>query len=121
MTSIGSDVDQGGAVTGLSQHGKPVDAVMAELADKRRDDVRWEEGRAFGTIYNGGPSVHAVAEQATRLHLHENALNTYALPSRGAIEAEVVGQYGTIAAGLSANGIDEPLFAADELHAALHA
>ena len=75
----------------LSKHGRPVDDVIKELADKRRNDVRWEDGRAFGMIYNGGPTVHAVAEQAARLYLHENALNTSAFPSLGAIQADVVG------------------------------
>jgi len=75
----------------LSQHGRPVADVITELADKRRGDVRWEDGRAFGMIYNGGPTVHAVAEQAARLYLHENALNTSAFPSLGAIQADVVG------------------------------
>jgi sphinganine-1-phosphate aldolase len=75
----------------LSYQGRPVDDVIADLAAKRHDDVRWQDGRAFGMVYNGGPSVHAVAEQAARLYLHENALNTSAFPSLGAIQAEVVG------------------------------
>ncbi len=75
----------------LPRSGRPVDEVIAELASKRRDDVRWADGRAFGMIYNGGPSVHAVAERAASLYLHENALNTQAFPSLGAIQADVVG------------------------------
>jgi sphinganine-1-phosphate aldolase len=35
--------------------------------------------------------VHEVAEQAARLYLHENALNTQAFPSLAAIQREVVG------------------------------
>ena len=42
-------------------------------------------------IYDGGPAVHEVAERAARLYLHENALNTRAFPSLGAIQSEVVG------------------------------
>jgi sphinganine-1-phosphate aldolase len=34
--------------------------------------------------------VHEVAEQAARLYLHENALNTKAFPSLGQIQSEVV-------------------------------
>jgi len=75
----------------LHHHGRPVDDVIAELAAKRVDDVRWQDGRAFGMVYDGGPSVHDVAEQAARLFLHENALNTMAFPSLGAIQSEVVG------------------------------
>ena len=38
--------------------------VIADLRAKRTDDVRWDEGRAFSLVYDGGPSVHDVAEQA---------------------------------------------------------
>ena len=65
--------------------------MIAELRAKRGDDVRWAEGRAFSLVYDGGPSVHDVAEQAARLFLHENALNTIAFPSLGQIQSEVVG------------------------------
>ena len=42
-------------------------------------------------VYDGGPTVHEVAEQAARLYLHENTLNTKAFPSLGQIQSEVVG------------------------------
>jgi glutamate/tyrosine decarboxylase-like PLP-dependent enzyme len=75
----------------LNQTGRPVDEVIADLEAKRADDVRWADGRAFGMVYDGGPSVHEVAERAARIYLHENALNTRAFPSLGAIQSEVVG------------------------------
>ncbi|MEM7274036.1 MAG: aspartate aminotransferase family protein [Actinomycetota bacterium] len=75
----------------LPEHGRPVDDVLADLTAKRRNDVRWEDGRAFGMIYDGGPGVHEVAERAAALYLHENALNTKAFPSLGEIQSEVVG------------------------------
>jgi glutamate/tyrosine decarboxylase-like PLP-dependent enzyme len=75
----------------LNAQGRPVDDVVAELADKRRGDARWQDGRTFGMVYDGGPSVHEVAERAARLYLHENALNTQAFPSLGQIQSEVVG------------------------------
>lgn len=74
----------------FEERGRSVDEVIAELEAKRADDVKWSEGRAFGMIYDGGPEVHAVAERAARLYLHENALNTKAFPSLGAIQSEVV-------------------------------
>ena len=77
--------------TPFGQQGRSVDEVIAELSAKRADDVRWEDGRAFGMVYDGGPGVHEVAERAARLYLHENALNTKAFPSLGAIQSEVVG------------------------------
>ncbi|MEO7573474.1 MAG: aminotransferase class V-fold PLP-dependent enzyme [Acidimicrobiales bacterium] len=74
----------------LTQAGRPVDDVIADLVEKRRDDVRWEDGRTFGMIYDGGPGVKEAAERAASLYLHENALNTKAFPSLGAIQSEVV-------------------------------
>jgi sphinganine-1-phosphate aldolase len=71
--------------------GRAVADVITDLREKRRDDVKWQDGRAFGMVYHGGPSVHQVAEQAAALYLHENALNTRAFPSLGAIQSEVVG------------------------------
>jgi sphinganine-1-phosphate aldolase len=73
------------------RHGRGVDDVIAELQTKRSRDVKWQEGRAFGMIYYGGPTVHEVAERAAALYLHENALNTKAFPSLGEIQSEVVG------------------------------
>lgn len=75
----------------FARQGRSVDAVIAELEAKRQADVKWSEGRTFGMVYNGGPSVHEVAERAARLYLHENALNTKAFPSLGQIQSEVVG------------------------------
>ena len=75
----------------LGQQGRPVDDVIADLTAKRSGDVRWADGKTFGMVYDGGPSVHEVAEQAARLYLHENALNTQAFPSLAAIQREVVG------------------------------
>jgi glutamate/tyrosine decarboxylase-like PLP-dependent enzyme len=76
--------------SGLPEKGRPVDDVIADLEAKRVRDVRWADGRTFGMVYDGGPSVHEVAERAARLFLHENALNTKAFPSLGEIQSEVV-------------------------------
>lgn len=75
----------------FGKHGRPADDVIAELHAKRDSDVKWENGRAFGMVYDGGPEVREVAERAASLFLHENALNTKAFPSLGAIQSEVVG------------------------------
>lgn len=75
----------------LGQVGRNVGDVIAELRAKRVNDARWQDGRTFGMVYDGGPSVHNVAEQAAMLYLHENALNTNAFPSLASIQNEVVG------------------------------
>lgn len=76
---------------GLPQQGSAADEIVAELQEKRADDVRWAEGRTFGLVFNGGREVHRVAEAAATMFLHENALNTRAFPSLGSIQSEVVG------------------------------
>jgi glutamate/tyrosine decarboxylase-like PLP-dependent enzyme len=77
--------------TSLGPHGRPVDAVIADLAAKRSGDVRWADGKAFGMVFDGGPGVHEAARRAAELYLHENALNTNAFPSLRSIQSEVVG------------------------------
>ena len=69
--------------------GSPADQVLAELEAKRSDDVRWNEGRTFGLVFDGGDEVRYVAERAAQTFLHENALNTAAFPSLGAIQSEL--------------------------------
>ncbi len=71
--------------------GRSIDDVMADLAAKRDHDVRWEDGRTFGMVYDGGPGVKEVAERAAAMYLHENALNTMAFPSLREIQSDVVG------------------------------
>lgn len=66
------------------------DEIVAALEAKRASDVRWQDGRTFGMVYDGGPSVHEVAETVAAMFLHDNALNTIAFPSLGQIQSEVV-------------------------------
>ncbi len=75
----------------LPREGVAADEVIEELTARRGSDVRWAEGRAFGLVYDGGPSVHDVAARAAELFLHENALNTGAFPSLRSIQSDVVG------------------------------
>ncbi|MET1000386.1 MAG: aminotransferase class V-fold PLP-dependent enzyme [Acidimicrobiia bacterium] len=74
----------------LPEHGLTHDDILAALAGKRARDARWQDGRTFGMVYDGGPEVHAIAEAVAHLYLHENALNTFAFPSLGEIQSEVV-------------------------------
>lgn len=64
--------------------------VLAALIAKRSRDARWQDGRTFGLVFDGGPAVREVAEAAAALFLHENALNTAAFPSLAEIQSEVV-------------------------------
>ena len=75
----------------LPEKGMSTAAVVAALTEKRVRDARWQDGRTFGMVYDGGPEVQAVAHAAAELFLHENALNTRAFPSLAEIQSEVVG------------------------------
>jgi sphinganine-1-phosphate aldolase len=75
----------------MPRQGRAIDDVIADLAAKRDGDAGWRDGRTFGMVYDGGPSVHEVAERAAVMYLHENALNVMAFPSLRSIQNEVVG------------------------------
>jgi sphinganine-1-phosphate aldolase len=102
----------------LNAQGMPVDAVLSELSAKRHRDVAWRDGKVFAMVFDGGPSVHEVAERAAAMFLHENALNTHAFPSLGEIQSEVVGwtsallHGGDTAAGFMTSGGTESILCA---------
>ncbi len=73
----------------LQEFGRSSDDILATIASKRQGDARWQEGRTFGLVYDGGPEVHAIAEAVARIYLHDNALNTIAFPSLGEMQSEV--------------------------------
>jgi sphinganine-1-phosphate aldolase len=76
---------------GLPERGMSKDDIIAALASKRARDVRWQDGRTFGMVYDAGPDVDDVAQAVAAMFLHENALNTRAFPSLAEIQSEVVG------------------------------
>jgi len=80
------------------------DEVLAALAAKRGRDVRWQDGRTFGMVYDAGPEAHEVLAAVAQAFLHDNALNTLAFPSLGEIQAEVVGITADLVHGPSAAG-----------------
>ncbi|MEM8708245.1 MAG: aminotransferase class V-fold PLP-dependent enzyme, partial [Actinomycetota bacterium] len=101
----------------LPDSGLSHDEVIERLQSMRGDDARWQDGRTFGLVYDGGPEVHAIAEAAAAMYLHENALNTLAIPSLGQIQREVVGTmagllHGEDAAGFMTSGGTESILMA---------
>ncbi len=75
----------------LPARGLSHDEIVDHLQGLRAGDARWQDGRTFGMVFDGGPEVHEVAESVARLFLHENALNTKAFPSLARIQSDVVG------------------------------
>jgi glutamate/tyrosine decarboxylase-like PLP-dependent enzyme len=76
---------------GLPEQGLSKDEIVARLQAKRAHDARWQDGRTFGMVFDGGSAVHEVADAVAPMFLHDNALNTRAFPSLGEIQSEVVG------------------------------
>jgi glutamate/tyrosine decarboxylase-like PLP-dependent enzyme len=103
---------------GLPDHGLSASEVVAALIAKRARDARWQDGRTFGMVYDGGPEVHEVAEATAALFLHDNALNTRAFPSLAEIQSEVVGAVAALfhapddAAGFMTSGGTESILMA---------
>jgi glutamate/tyrosine decarboxylase-like PLP-dependent enzyme len=102
----------------LPAEGWSKEQILETLEAKRSRDARWQEGRTFGMVYDGGSSVHDVAEAVAVQFLHENALNTMAFPSLGEIQSEVVGiaadlMHGTVGvAGFMTSGGTESILCA---------
>jgi glutamate/tyrosine decarboxylase-like PLP-dependent enzyme len=102
----------------LPDRGLSKDEVVAQLAAKRERDARWQDGRTFGMVFDGGQGVHEVAEAAALMFLHENALNTFAFPSLAEIQSEVVSATAGLlhapegAAGFMSSGGTESILAA---------
>src|SRR4051794_18832261 len=102
----------------LPAHGLTADEVIEALTAKRARDARWQDGRTFGMVYDGGPEVHAVAEAVAQMFLHENALNVAAFPSLAEIQSEVVGACAALfhapdgAAGFMTSGGTESILSA---------
>ncbi len=104
-------------MTSLNQQGRSKEELLAALTTKRARDARWQDGRTFGMVYDGGPEVHAVAEAVAKMYLHENAINTIAFPSLGEIQSEVCSWtaalfHGETAAGFMTSGGTESILCA---------
>lgn len=100
------------------ERGAPADDLVGELRSMQHGDVAWRDGRVFTLVYDAGPEVHAVAEQAALLFLHENGLNTQAFPSIGRIQRDLTDAVadllngGEQAAGFTTSGGTESLLMA---------
>jgi sphinganine-1-phosphate aldolase len=74
----------------LPPRGMSQGEIVESLSALRADDVRWQDGKTFGMVYDAGQEAHAVAEAVAQMFLHDNALNTQAFPSLARIQSDVV-------------------------------
>lgn len=62
-------------MTPLSTSGMTRDEVFSHLEAFRRDDIKWQDGRVFGYVFDPGREVQAVAKEAYGMFLSENGLD----------------------------------------------
>ncbi len=71
--------------------GETKESLLAQMQTLREQDVRWEDGRVFGLVYDAGDLVKELLKEAYTLFFSENGLNPTAFPSLRQFETEVVG------------------------------
>jgi glutamate/tyrosine decarboxylase-like PLP-dependent enzyme len=92
--------------------------ISQSFDEVSRNDVRWQDGKAFSLAYNAGPDVLRVAEDAYKRFAGANALNTGAFPSLRQMQSEVLDMVGvwlgspTTAAGYFTSGGTESILMA---------
>ncbi|MFH1980686.1 MAG: aspartate aminotransferase family protein [Pseudomonadota bacterium] len=59
----------------LPKTGKSKDEVFAALADIRKGDLKWQEGRAFGYVFDPGEEIMDIGKKAYMMFLSENGLD----------------------------------------------
>ena len=62
-------------MTQFSKSGMSRDDVFSRLEAFRQNDVKWQDGRVFGYIFDPGQAVQDVAKQAYTMFLSENGLD----------------------------------------------
>jgi len=73
----------------ISEKGLSEKEVFAKLEDFRRDDLKWQEGRAFGYVFDPGKDVMAVGKKAYNAFLSENGLDFTVFQSLQRLEKEL--------------------------------
>ena len=74
----------------LPDHGVPAPEVLERLASLRGGDRDWRAGKVFSLVYEAGPEVLQLIEEASRLYLFENALNTDVFPSLRVMQRDIL-------------------------------
>lgn len=71
--------------------GQSKGAILKQMRTLRENDVRWQDGKVFGLVYDAGEAVNELLKEAHALFFSENGLNPTAFPSLRRFETEVVG------------------------------
>jgi len=73
----------------ISEKGMSEKEVFAQLDAFRQDDLKWQEGRAFGYVFDPGKDVMAVGKKAYSAFLSENGLDFTVFQSLRRLEKEL--------------------------------
>ena len=73
----------------LPESGWTRDTVFERLAAFRQDDIKWQEGRTFGYIFDPGREVLEVGKKAYTMFLSENGLDFTVFKSLMRLEKEL--------------------------------
>jgi len=76
-------------MTTFSKSGMARKDVLARLEAFRRKDVKWQDGRVFGYVFDPGQAVQAVAKEAYTMFLSENGLDFSVFQSLLQLEKEL--------------------------------
>lgn len=83
------------------EKGRLPGAIMEELEQLRREDIRWKAGKTWSLVYYLDEEHDHLLKQAYDAYFSENYLNAFAFPSLQQMEREVV----RMAAGMLNNSL----------------
>ena len=73
----------------IPEKGMQAQDLFAKLETFRKDDLKWQEGRAFGYVFDPGKNVMAVGKKAYSAFLSENGLDFTVFQSLQRLEREL--------------------------------
>jgi len=73
----------------ITKKGMTRDAIFERLTEFRKNDIKWQEGRTYGYIFDPGKETMAVGKAAYNEFLSENGLDFTAFPSLLRLEREL--------------------------------
>jgi len=73
----------------IAKKGMTKEAIFDRLAEFRSGDIRWQEGRTYGYVFDAGKDVQEVAKAAYTAFLSENGLDFTVFPSLLRLEREL--------------------------------
>ncbi len=102
----------------LPEKGIPYEEVLHEMAELRKQDARWQDGKVFSLVYHLSDEFEEFSQKAHDMYFHENALSPLAFPSLRRYEAEIVSMAADLFGGdqkvvgtLTSGGTDSILMA----------